>query len=194
MRYFEIISESYNPDELNIGDEVKVTGNVFGQGEVGEIVGFDSKKYFAVVRMFDGDHSFSVADLTRSDLVDDDMDELDEASWDRMSRGWIILPATMELYGKRVVTLPEAISEWGSGTVYICGKEENGRNRILFVVSAGGGVGAKVGETYEAFHDQTHASKGMYTVLNIAQFKDNEMVHSENNVGLNTKASVAVFK
>lgn len=193
MRYFEIISESYNPDELNIGDEVKITGNVSGQGQIGEIVGFDSKKYFAIVRLFDGDHSYNVADLTRSDLTGDE-EELDEASWERMSRGWIILPATMNLYGKRTVTLDEAISEWGSGTIYICTKEENGKDRILFVASAGDGVGAQVGQTYEAFHDQTHASKGFYTVMNIVKYEDNEMVSKANNFGLNAKASLSVFK
>jgi hypothetical protein len=197
MRYFEIISEDfdsgYNNDALNIGDEVVVTGNVFGQGQKGEIVNFDSKQYFAVVKLADGNHSYNVSDLTRSDLVDDD-EELDEDMWGRRARGWAILPATMVLYGKRVVDIMTAVSEWGSGTVYVCSKDEGGRSRILFVVSAGGGVGAKVGETYEAFHDQTGASKGMYTVLNVVQIADNEIVSKANDVGLNVKASVSVFK
>jgi hypothetical protein len=126
--------------------------------------------------------------------VNDNEKELDEANWDRMSRGWIILPATMALYGKRVVTLQEAVSEWGDGTIYICAKDENGRQRILFVYSSGQEGDDKVGKTYEAFHDQTHASKGFYTVLNVAHFENNELVRSVNNIGLNVKASLAVFK
>jgi hypothetical protein len=117
--------------------------------------------------------------------------ELDEARW--RSGGWVIRPATMDLYGRRTVDIKTAISEWGDGTIYVCSKEENGKSRILFVASSGD-IGAKVGEVHEAIHDGTGASKGFYRVENIVHFDDNEIVSKVNDIGLNMKASVAVFK
>ena len=105
---------------------------------------------------------------------------------------WAILPATMALYGKKVVDIQTAASEWDSCTIYVCSKE--GRNRPLFVSSAGTMSGIKIGESYSTYHDQTGVSKGNYTVLNIVEFKDGEIVNSANDVGLTGKASLAVFK
>lgn len=111
------------------------------------------------------------------------------------SSEWVILPATMALYGKRVVDILTAASEWKSSTIYVCSKtESSGKERILFVSSAGGGVGAKVGESYDAVHDQTRASKGRYKVLNIVHIKDGKIVSKENDVGIAAKASLSVFK
>lgn len=125
-----------------------------------------------------------------------DMNEsLDEARYGRYSHAYAILPATMALYGKRVVTPDEAISTWGEGTLYICTKmERDGRERILFVASAGGGVGLKVGDLMDTVHDQTGASKGTYEIKNIVTYENGERVKTENDFGLNVKGSLSVFK
>ena len=114
----------------------------------------------------------------------------------RRERAWVILPATMALYGKKVVDIITAASTWDeSVTIYVCSKtESSGKERILFVSSAGGGVGAKVGESYDTIHDQTGASKGRYKVLNIVHIKDGKITSKENDVGINSKASLSVFK
>ena len=42
------------------------------------------------------------------------------------SRSWAILPATMELWGKRKITIPECASVWDNGTVLVCQQGING--------------------------------------------------------------------
>lgn len=116
----------------------------------------------------------------------------------RRSRGWAILPATMALYGKRVVDIKTAASEWAphEETILVCTKEEGSRQRILFLASSGSPSSwlKEMGTTHECFHDQTQASKGFYTVVNVVGFKDGEIISSVNDIGLNVKASVSVFK
>ena len=128
-----------------------------------------------------------------NDLARGQVTEAGPGSRYSRGNGWVILPATMSLYGKRVVDITTAASEWAphEETILVC-QLENGR--IAFLASSGGGEGFKVGETRECFHDQTQASKGMYKVLNIVVFRDGEIASKANEVGLNVKASVAVFK
>jgi len=121
------------------------------------------------------------------------LNEQQRALDESYGRGWAILPATMVLYGKRTVDIKTAASEWDDSVIYVCGKEENGKNRILFLASSGD-LGIKVGTSSETYHDQTGASKGVYTVLNIVHIVDGEIVSKVNDIGLNVKASLAVFK
>lgn len=115
--------------------------------------------------------------------------ELSEA----FGRGWAILPATMALYGKRTVDIKTAASTWDDTWIYVCGKDEGDRSRILFLASSGD-LGYKVGHSNETYHDQTGNSKGEYTILNIVHIVDGEIVSSQNDIGLTGKASLAVFK
>lgn len=108
-------------------------------------------------------------------------------------RGWAILPATMALYNKRTVDIITAASTWDDCVIYVCSKEENGKDRILFLASSGD-LGIKVGTSSETYHDQTGASKGNYTVMNIVHIVDGQIVSKSNNIGLDKKASLAVFK
>lgn len=108
-------------------------------------------------------------------------------------RGWAILPATMALYDKRTVDIITAASTWDDCVIYVCSKEENGKDRILFLASSGD-LGFKVGTSSETYHDQTGASKGVYTVMNIVHIVDGKIVSKSNNIGLDKKASLAVFK
>jgi hypothetical protein len=123
--------------------------------------------------------------------------EINEGSGDynnsRRARGWAILPATMELYGNRVVDIITAGSEWDHSSVIVCSKEDGTKRRLLFVVSAGGGE-YPIGAEYEAFHDQTGGSKGFYRVENVVKLKDGQIVSKVNDIGLDRKASVSVFK
>lgn len=109
---------------------------------------------------------------------------------------WAILPATMELYGKRTVDLITAASEWeGYGeTILIC---KNSDNRTCFVGSAGNAFdrySKDIGKTFSTYHDQTGASKGGYKIINVVYLKDGSIVKSANDTELKAKASLAVFK
>lgn len=106
------------------------------------------------------------------------------------SSGWYILPATMELYNRRTVDIIKAASEWGDAVIYVC---KNDQNRTCFV-SSSGDLGYKVGSRHRAYHDQTRASKGTYEIINIVTIKNGEIVDKKNDLGINEKASLAVFK
>ena len=131
-------------------------------------------------------------------VFEDDEDHagsLDEA----YGRGWAILPATVALYGKKVVDITTAASEWATAksptTILVCHKSENGRDRMLFLSSSGDCRSQyKVGQSSETYHDQTGASKGIYTILNIVVFQGGEIIYKANEQGMTGKASVAVFK
>ena len=109
---------------------------------------------------------------------------------------WAILPATMELYGRRTVDIIKAASEWDDAAILVC---ENEDGRICFVSSADGASSFKhhkndIGKSFSTHHDQTGASKGRYKVLNVVHIKNGEIVDKVNDVGLDKKASLAVFK
>jgi len=107
---------------------------------------------------------------------------------------WSILPATMELYNRRTVDIITAASTWDEATILVC-KNEDGR--ICFVSSAGNAMShyeKDIGKSFSTHHDQTGASKGRYTVLNVVYVKGDKIVDKANDVGIDKKASLAVFK
>lgn len=119
--------------------------------------------------------------------------ELDEA----YGKGWAILPATMALYNKRVVDIVTAASCWENEetTILVCSKEENGRQRLAFISSSGDATNYyKVGQGSETFHDQTGQSKGYYKIENVVVLKGGQILKKANEVGINAKASLSVFK
>lgn len=123
--------------------------------------------------------------------------EIMESSINEAKRyDWYILPATMALYGKRVVDIITAASTWDESTILVCEKEENGRKRLAFVSSASPAesYNSYVGKTYHAGHDQTQSDKGYYKVVNVVHIKDGQIVSKVNDIGVNQKASLAVFK
>ena len=68
----EVVLEDVEADG-NIGDEVKITGNVQFKGELGVIVNFGQDRRYVVVDLYDhGRKSFHASDVTVSDLVDDE--------------------------------------------------------------------------------------------------------------------------
>lgn len=112
---------------------------------------------------------------------------------------WVILPATMALYNKRIVTLVQAADEWKNRptTILICTKHENGKERFCFVSSSGDAFDhyeKDIGKTFEAVHDQTGQSKGRYKLVNVVVLKDGEILKQSNDTGVKAKASLSVFK
>ena len=109
---------------------------------------------------------------------------------------WAILPATMALYGRRTVDIITAASTWEDEVILVC---KNEQNRTCFVGSTGGESSFEyykndIGKSFSAFHDQTGASKGRYTVKNVVRIKKGEIVDQVNDVGIKEKASLSVFK
>lgn len=110
---------------------------------------------------------------------------------------WYVLPATMTLYNKRTVTVEQAVSTWGKGTILVCEIVGGDKPRKAFLYTSGGFEhNAKlVGSTHEVYHDQTHAYKGEYKVLNVISFDGNSVIANKvNEIGVGMKASLAVFK
>lgn len=112
---------------------------------------------------------------------------------------WTILPATMALYNKRTVDLVTAASEWKTRptTILICTKHESGKERFCFVSSCHDEFDhyeKDIGKSFEAMHDQTMQSKGMYKLVNVVILKDGEILKKANETGVKAKASLSVFK
>lgn len=110
---------------------------------------------------------------------------------------WAILPATMVLYNRRTVDVITAASTWDEVTILVCEVDDHkGKTRLAFVSSAGGfdHYVNYVGKTYSAHHDQTRAYKGEYKVVNVIRVENGEIVNKVNEIGVNKKASLAVFK
>jgi hypothetical protein len=113
---------------------------------------------------------------------------------------WIILPATMALYNKRTVDLVTAASEWKNHatTILICTKAKGyDKERFCFVSSSGDCFDEyekRIGNSFEAQHDQTMQSKGLYKLVNVVVLKDGDILKKANETGLKAKASLSVFK
>ena len=109
---------------------------------------------------------------------------------------WAILPATMELYGRRTVDIITAASEWDDEVILVC---KNEQGRTCFVGSAGGKSAfdshvKDVGKSFSTYHDQTGGSKGNYKVINVVRVAKGEITDKVNDEGIKEKASLAVFK
>lgn len=113
----------------------------------------------------------------------------------RFDRSWAILPATMELWGKRKITVAECAKEWDKGTVLVCTTGLN--DSIKFIHGSQGDYGVNIGEIHRCHHDQTGADKGFYRIVNILQWSvidGNVVITSEVPFDPKTKASLSVFK
>ncbi len=136
--------------------------------------------------------AFSPTQVEDQQVVDES--QVDEA----YGRGWAILPATVALYNKKVVDIVTAASEWADGdeTILVCSKTENdGRARLLFIASSGDCFDQyQVGQGSETYHDQTGASKGYYKIENVVVLNGGQIIKKKNEIGLNKKCSLAVFK
>lgn len=113
---------------------------------------------------------------------------------DRLRHSWAILPATMALWGKKKVAIPECATVWDEGTVLVCTNEQG---RTCFIHGSRGDYGVKIGEMILCHHDQTGTSKGHYTIQNIVTWTkvgSGVVIDSVLGFDRNTKASLAVLK
>lgn len=75
-RQEENFGDGRTADELNIGDDVIITGNVKYQGATGIIDSFGRDKRFVVVNLYNhGKHSFHSSDVEGNDYADSDEEE-----------------------------------------------------------------------------------------------------------------------
>lgn len=114
----------------------------------------------------------------------------------RLRNSWAILPATMELFSKRKITVAECAAVWDEGTIYVCTNE---MDRICFIQSCGVDITNKepIGSYHETHHDQTLVSKGTYKIINYVEYRkvgDKVELKSDLPFHPSTKASLAVFK
>lgn len=78
-----------NAEELNIGDDVIITGNVEFKGSTGVISDFDSKKAFVVVNLYNhGKHSFHSSDVSYNEYADSDDERENMFNNDSDYRNW----------------------------------------------------------------------------------------------------------
>jgi ribosomal protein S27E len=66
---------------FGVGDKVKITGKVHGQGKTGIAVGFDRDGSFAMVRIGSEVYSYHNSDVSAADDEDDDEDDDEEKSF-----------------------------------------------------------------------------------------------------------------
>jgi hypothetical protein len=78
-----------NAEELNIGDEVIITGAVQYKGATGRIDSFGDRNRFVVVDLYNhGKHSFHSSDVSYNDYADSDEEEADMYDRDEDFRRW----------------------------------------------------------------------------------------------------------
>jgi hypothetical protein len=78
-----------NAEELNIGDEVIITGAVQYKGSTGRIDSFGDRNRFVVVDLYNhGKHSFHSSDVSYNDYADSDEEEADMYDRDEDFRRW----------------------------------------------------------------------------------------------------------
>lgn len=74
----DVTEDSNNYSDLEIGDDVIVTGNVEHKGATGVVTDFDSTKSFVVVNLYNhGKRSFHFTDVTFNDYADSEEEDAD---------------------------------------------------------------------------------------------------------------------
>ena len=82
-------SMNENAEELNVGDDVIITGPVEHQGETGVIDSFGQDKRFVVVNLYNhGKKSFHSSDVSYNDYADSDAEEAEMYDRDPDFRDW----------------------------------------------------------------------------------------------------------
>lgn len=115
-----------------------------------------------------------------------------------MRNSWALLPCTRILFNKNKVSLADLQREWNKNTVYICERDrdnETGKPKLVFLASSGDlWEDVKVGAMRMGKHDQTRANLGPMYVRNIVRLVDGKVVSSDNDLYLDVKAPLMVFK
>jgi len=89
-RYADDVVRENVEAEGNIGDEVRITGDVQFSGEVGVIADFGQDRRFVIVDLYNhGKRSFHASDVSLNDSDDSDNYDLDESKQSALDRlGW----------------------------------------------------------------------------------------------------------
>lgn len=106
-----------------------------------------------------------------------------------------LLPATQVLFKARTISLARLKEIWDSNTVYVLRNADT--EKLVFAASCGrlwDTAKFAIGMQHPVHHDQTHAFRGVFRIENIVDVKDGLVVSADNDVGLNVKAPVWVFK
>ena len=86
-QYFKPMGES--AEQLNVGDQVIVSGNVQYRGTTGIVVDFGQLKRFVVVDLYNhGKHSFHSSDVSLNDYAGSEEEESDHYNRDPDARKW----------------------------------------------------------------------------------------------------------
>lgn len=111
-----------------------------------------------------------------------------------------LLPATKALWNKNKVGIDDIAKQWGKGkytvqVAHVHGSEwerdRGGKPKLRFVVGSGhGGYDDK----FHAHHDQTGAKAGYHHIVNNVHIEDGKVVHQDNDLHVNDKAAVHVYK
>ncbi len=87
--YEVIVREDKTAEELNVGDDVIITGPVEHEGETGVIDSFSKDNRFVVVNLYNhGKKSFHSSDVSYNDYADSDAEEAEMYDRDPEFRDW----------------------------------------------------------------------------------------------------------
>jgi hypothetical protein len=105
----------------------------------------------------------------------------------------VLMPCTDCLFNARAINLGRLNEVWNKSTVYIARSRMT--DKVVFFVSSGDlGDKYKVGTTHRVHHDQTHADRGHYEIINVVNMLNGEVDSTANTEYLANKAPVWVFK
>ncbi len=146
---------------------------------------------------------FNDAVMSRvSDIIDARRQEVAQGMFENESENMLIneapynssaiLPASRALHNKNKSSLDDVGDTWKDKMTVLAVKDIDGKKR--FVGESGHGGYHKVGERFNAHHDQTWQPLGQHEVENVIHMDGGKVVHRENEIGLHEKRPLYVYK
>lgn len=119
-------------------------------------------------------------------------------------RSTAILPATRALFNKNKVSIHDIANEpdWNEHELSVqiahvhkshWEAKHGNKPKVHFIVGYGH-TKEPVGHEFTAHHDQTGAKLGHHTVVNVVHLKGGKIVHKANDLHIDDKAAVHVYK
>lgn len=103
-----------------------------------------------------------------------------------------ILPASRALEHGNKSSLDQIGQEWNGKMTVLAVADGDGKKK--FVSGSGHGHYHNVGDTFRAHHDQTRQDLGYHKVENVIHIDGGKVVHKENDIGVNEKRPLSVYK
>lgn len=104
-----------------------------------------------------------------------------------------ILPASSALGHGSKSSLEQIGKTWNDSKMTVMAvKTSEGKKK--FISGSGHTDYHKIGDTFRAHHDQTWRDLGNHTVENIIRLDKGKVVHQENDIGVNEKRPLSVYK